>query len=387
MNPSISRREFIIKSSLSAAGLGLMGSGCTSTSDVPSYLSKYVSVYKQDPKKAALAWFKNAKFGLFMHYGLYALLGRGEWVMLRERIPVAEYAKLKDQFTAENFDADFITDLAVDTGMNYVNITSKHHDGFCLFNTNQTDFNSVSSPAKRDLIGELANACAKKGLGLFLYYSYAADWRHPYFYSRDAGWENARPAYDFEEPTYQWQKNEDFRIYVEYVHNQLRELLTSYGSIAGIWFDPIMGFYNRPDLFPIEETYKLVRSLQPHTLISFKQGANGTEDFAAPERSGHSIADRLENPEHKKVAETAWEKNKNKHNEICDTLQPRVWGYKKADDTNHKTPDHVLEMLKEAWAANCNLLLNTGPLPDGSINKTDIATLQEIGKRLRDLKK
>jgi len=383
---NLTRRQFIQYSGFGTAGALYLSYGCHTKPVVPSYLQGHERLYRTNPKQASLEWFKNAKFGLFMHYGLYALLGRGEWVMLRERIPVAEYAKLKDQFTAENFDADFITALAVDAGMNYVNITSKHHDGFCLFNTNQTDFNSVSSPAKRDLIGELANACTKKGLGLFLYYSYAADWRHPYFYSRDAGWENARPAYDFEEPTYQWQKDEDFRIYVEYVHNQLRELLTQYGPIAGIWFDPIMGFYNRPDLFPIEETYKLVRSLQPHTLISFKQGANGTEDFAAPERSGHSMADRLDNPGHKKIAQDAWESNKNKHNEICDTLQPRVWGYKKTDDTNHKTSDQVLEMLKEAWAANCNLLLNTGPLPDGSINKTDIATLREIGKKLRDLK-
>jgi len=384
MKPEISRREFIVRSSLSAAGLGLMGAGCTSTDGVPSYLLEYASVYKQDPKKAALEWFKDAKYGLFMHYGLYALLERGEWVMLRERIPVAEYAKLKDRFTAENFDVDFITDLAVDAGMKYITITSKHHDGFCLFNTSQTEYNSLNSPAKRDLIGELSEACQKKGLGLFLYYSYAADWRHPYFYSRDAGWKNARPAYDFVEPAYKWQKDEDFRIYVDFVHEQLRELLTQYGPIAGIWFDPIMGFYNRPDLFPIAETYQLVRSLQPHTLISFKQGANGTEDFAAPERTGHSMAEHLNEPQHKKIAQEAWESNKNKHNEICDTLQPRVWGYSKAVDSAHKTPDEVMTMLKAAWAANCNLLLNTGPLPDGSINEIDVATLREVGRRLRE---
>ena len=193
---------------------------------------------------------------------MYAQLAKGEWVQLRDTIPVAEYAKLKDTFTAENFDADFITDLALKAGMKYITITSKHHDGFCLFRTEQTDFNSLDAPCGRDLIGELSEACQEKGLALFLYYSYAADWKHPYFYSREAGWKNARPAYKEPQPEYKFRKDEDFRIYVDYVHEQLKELLTQYPTIAGIWFDPIMGFYSRPDLFPIEETYALVRSLK-----------------------------------------------------------------------------------------------------------------------------
>ena len=169
------------------------------------------------------------------------------------------------------------------------------------------------------------------------------------------------------------------------MHEQLKELLTNYGLIAGIWFDPIMGFYNRPDLFPIEETYALVRSLQPHTLISAKQGANGDEDFAAPERHGHSLADRFEDPELKKAPEMAWQSNKNKHNEICDTLQPRVWGYKKDDDSKHKSADEVMQMLSDAEQQNCNLLLNTGPLPDGSIDPVDAETLRKVGQRLASM--
>ena len=320
-----------------------------------------------------------------MHYGLYSLLARGEWVMLREQIPIAEYEPLKDQFKADKFDVDFITDLALEAGMKYINLTAKHHDGFCLFGTKQQQYNSVDAPAQRDLIGDLSLACQEKGLGLFCYYSYFADWWHPYFYPREAGWQNARPAYDFDEPRYKFQKDEDFRIYVDYVHEQLKELLTNYGLIAGIWFDPIMGFYNRPDLFPIEETYALVRSLQPHTLISAKQGANGDEDFAAPERHGHSLADRFEDPELKKAPEMAWQSNKNKHNEICDTLQPRVWGYKKDDDSKHKSADEVMQMLSDAEQQNCNLLLNTGPLPDGSIDPVDAETLRKVGQRLASM--
>ena len=321
-----------------------------------------------------------------MHYGVYSRLGRGEWVMLREKIPVKEYEKLKDTFTADKFDADKITDLAIASEMKYVNITSRHHDSFCLFRTDETNFNSLESPAERDLVAELAEACRKKGLGLFLYYSYACDWRHPYFYPREAGWRSARPDYEKYEPYYLWRKDEDFKHYIKFVHNQLRELLTQYGPLAGIWFDPIMGYYARPDLFPIEETYRLVRSLQPHCLISFKQGANGDEDFATPERRIQSLKDRVEKEYGSKnaaVAQNAWEKNRIKQLEICDTLLPHSWGYNKKGVADHRTPDDVMQMLKEAREIRSNLLLNTGPLGDGSIHPADEATLREVGKRIR----
>ncbi|MGC9346520.1 MAG: alpha-L-fucosidase [Anaerolineae bacterium] len=352
---------------------------------IPSYLTDYAELYRRDPRAAALAWFADARFGLFMHYGLYSSLGRGEWVMYREAIPIAEYEKLQAQFTAENFDADFITDLALDAGMRYVNITSRHHDSFCLFGSAASDYTSVQAPAGRDLVGELVKACAEKGLGLFLYYSYALDWRHPYFYSRDV-FEMARPDYDEPEPRYRWEKDEDFQHYIDFVHTQVRELLINYGPLAGIWFDPIMGYYARPDLFPIAETYAMIRELQPQALIAFKQGANGDEDFASPERHGHSLADRVRErigDRQAEVAQRAWEGNKHQHNEICDTLQPSAWGYAKADDGSHKGPDQVMEMLDQAETQNCNLLLNTGPLPDGSIHPEDIATLREVGRRLR----
>lgn len=391
MQSEMNRRKFIKLIAGGAAGISLCRTAkCESfinvsakSSNLPSYLRGYEELYRDNPRRAALEWFKNARFGLFMHYGLYSVLGRGEWVMLHEKIPVAEYEKLQDKFTAEKFDADFITDLVLAAEMKYVNITSRHHDGFCLFETKQHNYHSMASPAKRDLIGELAKACHKKGLGLFLYYSYAADWWHPYFYAREAGWNNARPAYDKPEPRYQWSRDEDFRIYIDYVHAQLRELLTNYGPIAGIWLDPIMGYYHRPDLFPIKQTYALIRSLQPQVLISFKQGAIGSEDFAAPERSGHSLAERLKDPEHKDIARRAWESNKNKHNEICDTLQPRVWGYKEADDSQHLNADEVMKRLESAWAQNCNLLLNTGPLPVGSIHPEDVKTLRQVGRKIR----
>jgi alpha-L-fucosidase len=353
-------------------------------STVPSYLSDYTLTYKTNPKQAALSWFAQAEYGLFMHYGLYSILGRHEWVMYREAIPIREYEKLKDTFTAARFDADFITDLALEAGMKYVNITSRHHDSFCLFESKVTDYTSTESPAKRDLVAELAEQCQHKGLGLFLYYSYALDWRHPYFYPRSI-YAIARPDYPQPEPRYKWKEDADFEKYIDFVHAQVTELLTNYGPIAGIWFDPIMGYYARPDLFPIDETYALIRQLQPQTLIAFKQGANGTEDFASPERYGHSLADRVREQigeASAEVAQSAWNKNKTKHNEICDTLQPGAWGYTKQDDGKHRPSSEVLKMLEDAHARNCNLLLNTGPLPDGSIHPDDILILRKVGRRL-----
>ena len=356
----------------------ILGSqACSNKSAVPSYLVTYESSFRENPRKANLEWFKKADYGMFIHYGLYSLLEKGEWVQLRDTIPVAEYAKLKDRFTAVNFDADKITNIALEGGMKYITITSKHHDGFCLFETKATDFNVLNSPCGRDLIGELYEACEQKGLALFLYYSYGADWKHPYFYPRENGWANARPAYKEPQPEYKFEKDIDFKIYVDFVHQQLRELLTQYPNIAGIWFDPIMGYYSRPDLFPIDSTYALVRSLSPHALISFKQGANGDEDFMAPERGGGAkVGQQFE------VARMVYELNKDKPKEICNTLQPHAWGYNKQHDGNHKNADDILQMLEDASTMNANLLLNVGPKGDGSFPKEDIIAISEAGARL-----
>jgi alpha-L-fucosidase len=334
-----------------------------------------------NPRQESLERFREARFGLFLHYGVYSIPGRGEWVQLRDRIPVAEYAKLKDGFTADKFNADRITDMALAAGMRYVNLTARHHDSFCLFRTSQTDFQSLRSPARRDLIGELTAACQKKGLGIFYYYSYALDWRHPYFYSREYGlastnasWGSGRPEYPSPDPAYQFREPRDFQRYIDFVHAQLRELLTQYGPVSGIWLDPIMGYYARPELFPIAETYALIRRLQPQCLICFKQGANGDEDFVAPERTlaAHRTGGEL--------GRRVWELNKNKLPEICDTLQERVWGYQKADDKKHRDAAWVLQTLEYCRGIQGNFLLNTGPLPDGSIHPEDEATLREVGR-------
>ncbi|MBL4701302.1 MAG: alpha-L-fucosidase [Phycisphaeraceae bacterium] len=347
----------------------------------PAFLLGYEKEYQDNPKQATLQWFKEAKYGLFMHYGLYSVLGHGEWAMIHEKIPHEQYCKLKDQFTAENFDADAITDLALAAGMKYINFTTRHHEGFCLFRTQQTDYNSLDAPCGRDLVAELALACEKKNLGLFLYYSYSADWQHPYFFPRKY-WQYAQPDYEQGNSRLLWKCDEDFQQYVDFMHAQLRELLTQYGPIAGLWFDPISAYHMRPDLFPIEKTYELIRSIQPECLIAFKQGANGDEDFAAPERAAKSLGSRFNGKKSTSV-EQIWERNKNKPKEICETLQPRVWGYNSKNDGYHRTADDVMKVLAYARKFDANLLLNTGPLPDGSLDLVDQNTLLEVGKRLK----
>lgn len=340
---------------------------------VPGYLSGYGNAYGTDPKQANLDWFEAAKFGMFIHYGLYSLLGRGEWVQIKEKIPVLEYQKLKDRFTAEKFDADFITDLALQAEMKYINITTRHHDSFCLWNTKTTDFNSVNSPARRDLVEELATACDKKGLGLSLYFSHGRDWRHPHAANNDKWGGHARPLYDPQEQYYKYGKEHDLNIYIEYMHEQLRELLTNYGTIANVWLDghavPKSG---QTELFRMEETYDLIRKLQPQTLISYKTGYLGTEDFYAPEI--HWLQNRPEVT--KEMLESG------KHIEICAHIAG--WGYTKKHDGKHPGVNAILDKLKVAKDHNNgNLLLNLAPRPDGAFDKQDIASLQQVGEYIR----
>ena len=381
MNRRPSRRTFL-RCTGAAAAVALTNplrsiATVTQTPSCPSYLKNYKALYAKDPRKAALEWFRNARFGLFMHYGLYSLLARHEWVQFREKIRVPEYAKLKGQFFARRFDADFITDLALEAGMTYVNITTRHHDSFCLFRTAQTNFSSVHSPGKRDLVGDLAEQCAAKGLGLCLYYSHGRDWKHPHAPNNDRWGGNARPEYQPPEPSYKTGKAHDLNKYVDFVAAQIRELLTQYGPIAAIWLDGIATPLNpkgaaakvhKPragkDLFRCQELYDMIHGLGPQVLVSYKQGYLGTEDFFAPEHSASNVKKRG-----RKIVE------------VCTTLQKGGWGYVKR--AAHHDAKAVMGMLETAATAKANLLLNTGPLPGGSIHEDDVRTLREVGKRLR----
>ena len=337
------------------------------TDNSAAFLADYVPEHGGNPRAATLAWFREARYGMFIHYGLYSLLGRGEWVQYHDRIPIAEYARLQAQFTAERFDADVIADLALEAGMRYVNLVAKHCDSFCLWDTKQTEFNSVNSPCGRDLVAEMAAACARKGLGFFAFYEHGFDWRHPH---GPAPWDwsakTVRPHYDPPDPYYASREEHDFSQYLDYVTGHITELCSGYGQLAGVWLDgagiPASGDKSK---FRLPELYALIRRLQPHALISYKFGIEPElEDFFAPEEA------------QVRMLQTQWHKPV----EVCARMQKGQTGWAYHADADHLTPEEVTTKLQEARDLDANLLLNVGPLADGSIHPDDVTALREVGR-------
>jgi len=346
---------------------------------VPPHLDDDESIGDQSLRRAAVEWFEDADYGLFLHYGLYSILGNHEWVQYDESIPPAEYARLQEHFTAENFDAEAIAAFARDAGMEYVTLTTKHHDGFCLFDTDRTTYKSTEAPAGRDLVGELAEACHDAGLGFFCYYSIGVDWAHPHAPNREDWGEPARPDYDGRPGCYAG-VGHDLSRYREYVEAQCLELLEY--DPAGIWFDPAvfstqpgkMGW--DPEPFDLPALYETIRTERPGTLISYKDGVTGTEDFLAPELYYDSHGEDLDKP-----------------GEVCACMVPaeeyedeirHSWGYLVEAEGKHKTEAEVWDLLRETHSKGYNLLLNTGPLPDGSLDREDTEVLRAVGDRLDD---
>src|SRR5947199_5974346 len=226
-----------------AAALGAVAPGRAQTGYRPSAANL-----------AARSWFQDARFGLFVHWGVYSVLGDGEWVMNNRRIPIADYEKLPAQFNPVAFaPADWVA-LAKAAGMKYITITSKHHDGFAMFDSRISDYNIVSrTPYRKDVLKALAEECRKQGLKLFFYYS-QLDWHHPDFFPRGGtGRYSGRP------------ESGDWPRYIAFMNQQLTELLTNYGPVGGIWFD---GMWDKPDAdWHLADTYALIHRLQPAALI------------------------------------------------------------------------------------------------------------------------
>jgi alpha-L-fucosidase len=311
-------------------------------------------------REKRLAWFRHDKFGLFIHWGLYAIPagywkgerspGIGEWVMYRMKIPAGEYAQLASQFYPVNFDADAWAQLAVDAGMKYVVITSKHHDGFALFKSAASSFNVVdATPFKRDIVKELAEACAKRGLRFGVYYSQSQDWHEP------GGSGN---NWDFPANEEKDKSGAYDRYLREKAEPQVRELLSNYGPICLVWFDTpqMMGTGDRAKRFT-----DIVRTLQPDTLIDGRLGAVG--DY-------HSTSD---NVIPKNFSDDAWE--------TPATLN-HTWGYR-VDDHDWKRAGEIVFKLVDIVSKGGNYLLNVGPTADGIIPEPSAENLRHVGRWLK----
>ena len=333
--------------------------------DIPSFLTDSATSYASDPRGAAAEWFRDARYGLFLHYGLYSLLGRHEWVQLRELIRPGDYAELAHAFKAEAFDAEAVADFAVACGMKYVNITTRHHDGFCLWPSRETTFHVGNTPCGRDLLGELAAACEKRGLALFFYYSHGRDWKHPHAPNNDRWGGAARPEYEPAESTYATAPAHDLKYYLEFMTRQITELLTDYPTTVGIWLDGIAvplspkdengnvreNFDPRTDgdAFECQALYDHIHDVSPHALVSYKQGYLGTEDFFAPE---HKAYNRF------------GDQAAAKPTEVC-TTSGGGWGYTAGHE--YFTEEELAQRLCDAHEQGNNLLMNVGPMPDGSL--------------------
>ena len=305
--------------------------------------------------------FQDAKFGLFIHWGVYSVLGKGEWVMNNDKMSVAQYEKLPPRFNPTEFDAATWVRIAKDAGMKYITITSKHHDGFAMFRTQQSDWNIVDrTPYKKDPLKMLADECHRQGIKLFFYYS-QLDWHNPDYYPLGTtGHTAGRPS------------GGDFNRYLDYMNAQLKELLTNYGEIGGIWFD---GMWDKPDAdWHLDKTYSLIHSLQPAALIGSNHHLKpfDGEDFQMFERDlpgGHTASFNAKS----EIGELPLES--------CDTMN-RSWGYTK-DDNHFKSPTELIHYLVRAAGNNANLLLNVGPMPNGVIQPEFTTRLHAMGEWLR----
>lgn len=379
----MNRRAFLSAAAgvvAAAAAPALARARLTAPDETPPHLSALRDLYELDPRCAARAWFGRARCGLQVQFGLYSVLGRGEDAMHADRIPVAEYERLAGSFRPLSFNADRITDLALESGAGYVSITARHSDGFALYHSKVSGFTSTKTAAHRDFVAELAHQCHQKGLGLFLSYSYARDWHHPYFYPRQFD-PMARPAYERPEASYRWTRDADFGHYLEYAHAQLAELLTHYGPIAGLRLEPAIGYFARPELFPIRETYSMIRRLQPHCLIAFGEGVTGEEDFAVVERGREPLEARVDgrfsDVSLTTMAARARLGNTSKPSEILERLPGAGFG------SPQQAGAAVWGLLRESVKKGSNVLLVAGAGAEGELLSADLRTLRELGARIR----
>ena len=301
----------------------------------------------------ARQWFQDNKFGMFIHWGLYSIIGDGEWVMNLQNIPVKDYNKLEGFFNPISFNAHDWVAKAKNAGMKYITLVTRHHDGFSMWDTRYSDFNIMHTPYHKDIVKEIVDECHKQGLRIFFYYS-LLDWRRT-----DYSYWTGRTG----KGTGRTEKG-NWPDYIQFMKNQLTELLTKYGKVSGIWFD---GYWDqmpeeskdRKDStfidWHIQELYTLIHKLQPDCLIGNNHHMTPIpgEDFQMFERdipgqNAHGLS-------FQKVSQLPLE--------TCATLNDS-WGFNLKDD-NYKTLPQFVGLLAGAACSNANLLMNIGPMPNG----------------------
>jgi alpha-L-fucosidase len=322
-----------------------------------------VALWAQDPyvpsseNRAAREWFQDAKFGLFIHWGISSLLMDGEWVMENRGIRVAEYEAIAAHFNPTRFDAEAWVMLARAAGMRYVTLITKHHDGFALFDSRATDWDVMDrTPFRRDVVREMAEACRRHGLWLFVYYS-QLDWHHPDYFPRGTtGNRTGRPD------------SGSWKRYLDFMDVQLGELFSNYGPLGGVWFD---GMWDKPQAdWRLTRTYRMIHELQPAALIipNHHQTPLPGEDVQTFEKDlpgGNTAGFNTTFVSAALPLETS------------ETIGD-AWGFR-LTDRNFKSVPELVRILVNAAGRNANLLLNVGPLPDGTIHPEQAERLRGIG--------
>ena len=305
--------------------------------------------------------FSDSKFGVFIHWGIYSMFGQGEWYMTNAGINCHEYAKAASGFYPIRFDAKEWVSAIKEAGAKYICFTTRHHDGFSMFDTKYSDYNIVdATPFKRDVVKELAEECKKQGIKLHLYYSHL-DWTREDYYPYGRTGRNTGRT-----------KHGNWNDYFNFMNNQLTELLTNYGPIGAIWFD---GMWDQPDDFDwrLDEQYSLIHKLQPACMIGnnhHKKPIEG-EDFQMFERDlpGENNAGLSSESE---IGQLPLE--------TCQTMNG-MWGYK-IQDQNYKSVSELIRLLVKASGKGANLLMNVGPQPNGEIPAVALERLKGMGEWL-----
>ncbi len=302
--------------------------------------------------------FRNDRFGIFLHWGLYSLLAQGEWVMTNQNLNYKEYAKLSSAFYPSKFNAhDWVAAIKA-SGAKYICFTTRHHEGFSMFDTQWSDYNVVdATPFGRDILKELADECHSQGIALHLYYSHLDWYRTDYYPLGSTGRGTGRETHG------QWE------TYYDFMNKQLTELLTNYGDIRAIWFD---GWWDQDADFDwkLSEQYAMIHRLQPSCLIgnNHHQEPFEGEDIQIFERDLPG----------ENTAGYSGQGISNLPLETCQTMNG-MWGYKIVDQ-NYKSSRSLIHYLVQAAGKDANLLLNIGPQPDGELPEKALERLQEIGE-------